>query len=84
MPKNQAVRNADMRRLGIIGTIAICATLVVIMVAVLTGMKIQMAKVLDLCEKGGTFYALDESGDTPYRCTRVIDYPPSITEGFTQ
>lgn len=27
------------------------------------------------CEKGTKFYALGDP-DVPYRCTRVIDYPP--------
>ena len=35
-----------------------------------------------LCDSGSTFHRLSRDGDVSYRCTRIIDYPP--TQGATQ
>lgn len=78
---NDVPNGVSMERLGVIGSIAIVITLALLLAAWLLGARMQMTKVIELCEKGGKFYRLDANGDVPFRCTRVIDLPPSTTQG---
>lgn len=73
----------ELKGFGFVCLVAIFITLLALFAAWTAGARMQMAKVIQLCEQGGKFYRLDAAGDTPYRCTRVIDYPPSTTEGST-
>lgn len=62
--------------------LAVLATIILVAFGATVGSRITTNKVHALCESGETFYRLSGDGDTPYRCTRVIDYPP--TTGATE
>ena len=57
----------------------ICAIATLGITCFLLGANSQNRKFIAACEGGTTFWNLGET-DTPYRCTRVIDHPPTTTE----
>lgn len=56
--------------------LALCAALLLLAAGYVLGQRMGAATVHALCDAGTPFHRLG-AVDTPYRCTRIVDYPPT-------